>query len=188
MKAICLNLDKRTDRWKRAQKEFKEYGLTVERFPAVVHESPHHSFIQSQKKILESITENTIVFEDDVKFMHFDKFEKVMETLPEDFDIAYLSGHPQSVLTCRVNDYWWRALDIWTTHAVVYSVQGAQKILSMFEDDEMYDNWLSREGLYRLNGYICCPFICTQRADYSDIWERDVDYKDLIMNSQSKLQ
>jgi hypothetical protein len=187
MKAICLNLDKRKDRWRRSQKEFKEHGLTVERFPAVEHESPHHSFIQSQKAILKSITENTIVFEDDVKFINFDKWQDILNSIPEDFDIAYLGGNPQSLQPLQVNEYWWKALDIWTTHAVVYSAKGAEKILSMFEDDEMYDNWLSRYGLYCLNGYICKPFLCTQRPDVSDIWGRSVDYLDIIEQGQNKL-
>src|SRR5687767_8905392 len=178
MKAIYLNLDHRKDRKRHAEKQFKEAGLTVERFPAVVNESPHHSFIQSQKAILQSITENTIVFEDDVKFMNMDKWDAVLESIPEDFDIAYLGGNPQRELTQRVNEYWWRALDIWATQAVIYTKEGAQKILSMFNDDEMYDNWLAREGLYCVNGYICKPFLCTQAPSYSDIWKAQVDYQD----------
>jgi hypothetical protein len=187
MKAIYLNLESRTDRKRRAEKNFKEVGLTVERFPAVVHESPHHSFIQSQKAILQSITENTIVFEDDVQFMNMAKWDKVIESIPEDFDLAYLGGNPQRELTNKVNEYWWRALDIWTTHAVIYSKKGAEKILTMFEDDEMYDNWLGRLGLYQLNGYICKPFLCTQYPSYSDIWERNVDYTSIFENGQNKL-
>lgn len=187
MKAIYLNLDHRKDRKRWAEKQFKEAGLTVERFPAVVNASPHHSFIQSQKAILQSITENTIVFEDDVKFMNMDKWDAVLESLPSDFDIAYLGGNPQIELTGKVNDYWWRALEIWTTHSVVYSKKGAEKILTMFEDDEMYDNWLGRAGLYCLNGYICKPFLCTQQPSHSDIWGHTVDYTQIIENGQNKL-
>lgn len=187
MKAICLNLDHRKDRWRAAQRQFKEAGLTVERFAAVSNPSPHHSFIQSQKAILQSITEPTIVFEDDVKFMNMGKWDAVLESVPYDFDIAYLGGNPQKELTNKVNEYWWRALEIWTTHAVIYSVEGAKKILSMFEDDEMYDNWLGRHGLYMLNGYICKPFLCTQRPDHSDIWQHSVDYTHIIENGQNKL-
>lgn len=187
MKAIYLNLEKRKDRKRWVEKQFKEYGLTVERFPAVQNESPHHSFIQSQKAILQSITENTIVFEDDVQFMNMNKWDAVLESLPEDFDIAYLGGNPQRELSYRANDYWWRALDVWTTHACIYSKAGAEKILRIFEDDEMYDNWLAREGLYHLNGYICKPFLCTQAPSYSDIWEHEVDYVDIIEQGQNKL-
>lgn len=187
MKAICLNLDHRKDRWRSAQKQFKEAGLRVERFAAVPNPSPHHSFIQSQKAILQSITETTIVFEDDVKFMNMTKWKTVIDSLPCDFDIAYLGGNPQKNLTHQVNEYWWRALEIWTTHACIYSVEGAKKILSMFEEDEMYDNWLGRHGLYMLNGYICKPFLCTQRPDHSDIWGHSVNYLDIIENGQNKL-
>jgi hypothetical protein len=177
MKAIYLNLESRIDRKRRAEKNFKEVGLIVERFPAVVHESPHHSFIQSQKAILQSITENTIVFEDDVQFMNMAKWDKVIESIPEDFDLAYLGG----------NDYWWRALDIWASQAIIYTPKGAQKILSMFEDDEMYDNWLARFGLYCLNGYICKPFLCGQYPSYSDIWRLNVDYTQIFEGGQNKL-
>lgn len=182
MKAIYLNLDHRKDRKRRAEKQFRENipFLQVDRFSAIEHKSPHHSFIQSQKAILQSITETTIVFEDDVQFVNMDKWDKVINSIPEDFDLAYLGGNPQRELTHRVNDYWWRAFDVWTTHAVIYTKEGAAKILSMFEDDEMYDNWLGRVGLYCINGYICKPFLCTQAPSYSDIWGHHVDYTQII--------
>ena len=187
MKAIYLNLDHRKDRKRWAEKQFKEAGLTVDRFAAVENISPHHSFIQSQKAILQSITENTIVFEDDVKFMNMNKWDRVLESLPDDFDIAYLGGNPQRELTHKVNEYWWRALDVWTSHSIIYTPQGAQKILSMFDDNEMYDNWLGRIGLYCLNGYICKPFLCTQAPFYSDIWQHNVDYTHILQAGEEKL-
>ena len=34
-KIICINLDRRPDRWREAQEQFKKAGITVERFSAV---------------------------------------------------------------------------------------------------------------------------------------------------------
>lgn len=188
MKSICLNLDSRPDRWKRAQKEFARLGLKVERFPAVHHESPHHSFIQSQKAILKSITEPTIVFEDDVKFVSLHAWESVLNSIPEDWELLYLGGNPQQELTQQENAHWWRALNVWTTHAVCYTPEGARKILAEFDDNVMYDNWLGSTGLYLVRGYICKPFLCTQRPDYSDIWKTQVNYQDIIEYGQNKLK
>jgi GR25 family glycosyltransferase involved in LPS biosynthesis len=56
MKAICLNLDSRPDRWELAQKEFKEHGLNVERFAAIPNVDRFLSFNLSQQAILQSIT------------------------------------------------------------------------------------------------------------------------------------
>lgn len=70
MKAICLNLNKRPDRWEQSQQEFNKIGLHVERFAAIDHDHPKISFNLSQQAILQSITEDTIVFEDDVLIHH----------------------------------------------------------------------------------------------------------------------
>ena len=92
MKAICLNLNKRTDRWDRVQKEFESKSLVVERFAVIEDANPFRSFNISQQAILKTITEDTIVFEDDVIFVS-DKLNEVLETAPEGWDMLYLGGN-----------------------------------------------------------------------------------------------
>jgi len=70
MKAVCLSLASRNDRWELAKKQFEEQGLEVERFLAIENEDRFLSFNLSQQAILQSITEITMVFEDDVVFIN----------------------------------------------------------------------------------------------------------------------
>jgi GR25 family glycosyltransferase involved in LPS biosynthesis len=185
MKAICLNLDKRTDRWATVQKEFAKQGLTVERFPAIEHDIPSVSFNYSQQAILKSITENTIVFEDDVMFVS-DKLNEVLATAPEDWDVLYLGGNVMDNLK-HVSGHWWRVKETWTTHAVIYTPKAAQWILNRYypETSQIYDDFLRETVQPNLNCYICKPFICTQRPDFSDLWNTHADYG--IIHTESKL-
>jgi GR25 family glycosyltransferase involved in LPS biosynthesis len=70
MRAVCLNLATRNDRWKLAEKEFKQQDIDVERFYAIEHNDRFLSFNLSQQAILKTITEKTAVFEDDVVFVN----------------------------------------------------------------------------------------------------------------------
>lgn len=176
MKAICLNLTKRTDRWEVAQKEFAKQNLQVERFAAIEHENPFYSFNLSQKAILSTITENTLVFEDDVDFIS-DKLNEVLETVPEDWDMLYFGGNVTDNLK-YVSGHWWRCMSTFTTHAVAYTPKAAKYILENFypETSTIYDAYLCSEIQPLLNCYICKPFICVQKNGYSDLWKTETDY------------
>ena len=184
MKAICLNLNKRTDRWQLAQLEFEKQGLAVERFPVIEHENPFRSFNLSQQAILQSITENTMVFEDDVMFVN-SKLHIVLATAPEGWDLLYLGGNVMDNLKHH-SGHWWRVRETHTTHAVIYTQKAAEYILERFDPcGTIYDEFLRAEIQPKLNCYICKPFICSQRPDYSDLWQTQADYG--IIHTQSKL-
>ena len=185
MKAICLNLNSRPDRWQLACKEFNEAGLKVDRFAAIDHADRFTSFNLSQKSILESITENTIVFEDDVKFVS-DKLNTVLSNVPSDWDMLYLSGHVLDGLK-KVNKYWWRCMYTHTTHSVIYTPLASKYILERYDPIKsgIYDDFLLREIQPVLNVYICKPFITVQRPGYSDLWQTETDYG--IIHCESKL-
>ena len=184
MKAICLNLNKRTDRWDRVQKEFESKSLVVERFAVIEDANPFRSFNISQQAILKTITEDTIVFEDDVIFVS-DKLNEVLETAPEGWDMLYLGGNVLDNLK-HYSGHWWRCIETHTTHAVIYTPKAAEYILQRFNPDGIiYDEFLRSDIQPKLNSYICKPFICSQRPDYSDLWQTQADYG--IMHTQSKL-
>jgi glycosyl transferase family 25 len=185
MKALCLNLDKRPDRWLLAQKEFAEQGLTVERFAAINHEIPMMSFNLSQQAMLRTVTENTMIFEDDVKFVS-DKLNTVLSTAPDDWDILYLGANVMDNLKHH-SGHWWRLKEAWTTHAIIYTPKAAQWILERFypETSQPYDDFLREYVQPNLNCYICKPYICTQRPDFSDLWNTHADYG--IHHTESKL-
>lgn len=186
MRMVCLSLASRNDRWQLAEKQFKEKGLNVERFYAIERIDRFLSFNLSMQAILQTITENTIVFEDDVLFVN-DMMNHVICTAPEGWDILYLSGHILQPLK-HVQDHWWRCKHTHTTHSVIYTPQAAKYILERFDPMKsgIYDDFLLREIQPKLKAYICKPFVTTQRPGYSDLWQTDTDYG--ILHTQSKLQ
>jgi len=185
MKGICLNLDHRKDRWHHAQNEFILQGLQVERFSAIEHENPLTSFNLSQKAILESITENTLVFEDDVLFVSH-RFKEVLSTVPDDWDMLYFGGNVLESLQ-HVSGHWWRCLHTWTTHAVAYTPKAAKYISERFDPygPFVYDDFLKNQIQPELKCYICKPFICVQRESYSDLWKQNAFYQ--LLETQNKL-
>ncbi|MEI6710981.1 MAG: glycosyltransferase family 25 protein [bacterium] len=92
----CINLDRRTDRWEVAQKEFKKAGILdrVIRFSAF--ETPkkgaagcllsHRTIVQIAK---ERGWENVLVFEDDIEFIDIDFPVNFLE-LPAKWNLFYL--------------------------------------------------------------------------------------------------
>jgi len=185
MKAICLNLTKRIDRWDSVQKEFNKINFKVERFAAIEHADPKISFNLSQQAILRSITEPTIVFEDDVLIHHAEQFNTILESAPEDWEMLYFGGNVMDNLK-KVNDYWWRCKETWTTHAIAYTPEAAKKILEgLLVGGNIYDEYLRAEIQEKLNVFICKPFLASQAIGYSDLWERETDYG--ILHTQSKL-
>jgi len=185
MKAICLNLDTRPDRWQQAQKEFAYQGLHVERFAALPHPDKFFSFNQSQAAILATITEPTIVFEDDVKFVS-GRLQELLATAPDGWDVLYLGGNVLSELQ-HVSGHWWRCVDTWTTHAVIYTAKAANYILQRFNPIEgIYDEFLRTQIQPELNCYICKPFICVQHKGYSDIWQTETEYG--LLDTQLRLK
>jgi GR25 family glycosyltransferase involved in LPS biosynthesis len=185
MKAVCLSLASRNDRWELAKKQFEEQGLEVERFLAIEHADRFLSFNLSQQAILKTITENTVVFEDDVVFIN-NMIKHIICTAPDGWDMLYLSGHVLMPLK-HVQDHWWRCKHTHTTHSVIYTPQAAKYILERFDPMKsgIYDDFLLREIQPNLKVYICKPFVTTQRPGYSDLWQTDTDYG--IHHTQSKL-
>jgi len=185
MRAVCLSLASRNDRWKLAEKEFKQQGIDVERFYAIEHIDRFLSFNLSQQAILKTITGNTVVFEDDVVFIN-DMYKHIIKTAPADWDMLYLSGHVLRPLK-HVEEHWWRCKHTHTTHSVIYTPQAAKYILERFDPMKsgIYDDFLLREIQPNLKAYICKPFVTTQRPGYSDLWQTETDYG--IHHTQSKL-
>src|SRR5574343_1940217 len=93
MKAAVINLDHRTDRWQRCQKELLTLGIEAVRFSALSKPSP---VIGNGIGHLELVRQGyDIVFEDDIFFEHYakDVFQCALSQLPKDWDILYLGGN-----------------------------------------------------------------------------------------------
>ena len=182
MKTICLTLH----RWQEAHTELTRIGIKPDKFPAIYNEDPVKSFNQSKQKILSSITEKTLVVEDDVQFINVEFWTDIFNDQPKDFDLLYLGGNVIEPNNKRVSEYWWQCTDTWTTHAIIYSFEGAKKILELWDGELIYDEFL-RRNQPRLKAFICKPFLAVQRPGYSSLQNQMVNYSHIFEEAQNKL-
>lgn len=107
---ICVNLDRRPERWQRVQARFAEHGIDgVRRFAALDgndlaipahwrHSPGAYGCLRSHLEVVEEARRlgapSVLIFEDDVVF-HADlrqKFAACMEELPDDWDMLYFGA------------------------------------------------------------------------------------------------
>ncbi|CAB4140148.1 hypothetical protein UFOVP402_7 [uncultured Caudovirales phage] len=176
MKAICINLPSRQDRWEQVQQEFEKLPFKVERFEPIPHPTPYISFNLTMAALIAGIKEPTWIFEDDVQFINMEQWEVAMDIVPYGFDLLYLGGNVREPLK-KANDRWYRVQNTWTTHAILYTPKAAGFIQQVFEPEGMiYDEQLRTKVQPYLKCYICKPYMAVQRPSHSDIWGVHADY------------
>lgn len=99
---VCINLDRRTDRWELMQKEFDKVNILnrVRRFSAVENKNGEkgcfESHIQCILNARKNKLKNVLIFEDDVVFLpHYDerKIKNSIDVLKNnDWEFYYLGG------------------------------------------------------------------------------------------------
>lgn len=191
-KAICINLDKRTDRWEQITAECIHWGISVERFSALTGANGMQGLHLSNQKIFRLYSgKQLLILEDDVVFMQppFPLMNRAIEDLPLDWDMLYLGGNAQCPQE-RHSTWLYRANGILTTHAILYSGKMTRWLAENMEVPEVVDRsntidvWLMKEVQPRFNCFIVYPQIAGQRFGFSDICGMDINYK--YFNNQSK--
>jgi glycosyl transferase, family 25 len=131
---VCINLDRRPERWRRMEERFAQHGiLSVIRFPAIdglgvktpatwPYSSGHYGCLQSHLAILRQARENEVpvilIFEDDCIFdPEFNKkFVSNIKQVPADWDMLLLGGvHVEEPV--KISDNVARAKMAYLTHA-----------------------------------------------------------------------
>jgi len=185
----CLNLEDRKDRKAQAEAEFNRVGILkrVEFFKAIP--GGIVGFNRSMHEIHRYYHGNTMVFEDDVLFVDnvdYEEIDKAIDELPEDWDIIYLGANIQSPQK-RYSKRLIRMTDGWTTHAVGYSAKMMEYLREnwdgAYRPPYVYDEWLRKWIQPNFQVFITDPMYCTQRAGWSNIWNRITVY-DVILKSQ----
>lgn len=141
--------------------------------------------------------ESILVFEDDFKFTKDKKYidekiNKCTKELPLDWDILYLGAYFVNGYDYPcVEDYsknLKKANTAFCTHSFAYSKSGIEKILDLLviennhdilafsKEEESYDWFLSRYFQYENNCFTVDELLCEQRAGFSDIEKRFLDY------------
>ena len=194
---LCINLDKRIERWESVVNLFSNHGIVVRRISAFDKENipPINEWMNSSrlactlshlyclKYMINNNLENLFVFEDDVCFVDdFNtKSTTVLQNLPDDWDMVYFGGntnYEDSLVS--VNAYLNKSSYVLTTHAYGINLRYAKKIVKSVEKlDDIIDCIYAK--LHKENKiYISKQKLCFQSEGYSDIEEKIVNYNFLL--------
>lgn len=197
-KILLINLPHRTERLEASVDELLKHGIPFEIVPAIQDsESGARGLHKTLFTILERAKledwDNVLILEDDCVFEHENFNDYMNAAIHElkylEWDLFYLGGNVFKSLT-RVPkcDYLLRTDGTCSTHALAYSKQGWKLMLEEMRrikaanvvDVEAIDLTLTRVIQPRGKSYIANPLLCTQRPGWSDVEQRDTDYKNLI--------
>ena len=183
-KVIVINLDRRTDRMEKLAPQLEKLDIQYERFSAVDGKQlgidPIVAGLQSHLQIMKQIAgQRVLILEDDALFVDDfnEKFEKVIQTLPEDWDIFYLGALvPKEVgLVRMVNRNW--GIQVLTTGSQAYCINPSrlEYFINKLEDYNYYIDVGLRDFAKDLKAYITQPNLVVQFPSYSDLRLKEVN-------------
>lgn len=181
-------------KWNTARIEFERVGINeVQKFSAEYdHLGSRQSFNRSTRQILieffESDAERLLFLEDDCRFSEFNHLEAALNDLPKEWDILYFGCNLKDQSPKKVSNNLFQINGSWTTHCIAYNKKCIAWILENQPgfSECMFDYWLSANHC-RLNAFVINPMIAVQNPGFSDIWEDNVDYTGLFIESQKSL-
>ena len=130
---VCVNLDKRTDRWLESLYEFQKIGIRPIRFSAIVDSNPIVGCAMSHFIALQNAREqkkHLMIFEDDVMFINnYSDFGEYLDALDSlDWDMLYFGGN-----ICRpiypISDKLGKLTHAQSTHAYCVNLKFIDNIL-----------------------------------------------------------
>lgn len=183
-KVVVINLDRRTDRMEKLVPQLKELEIKYERFSAVdakqLNIDPIVAGLRSHLQVIKQIAgQKVLILEDDAQFVEDfnEKFDEVMQTLPEDWDIFYLGALvPKDVgLIKMVNRHW--GIQVLTTGSQAYCINPnrLEYFINKLEDYNSYIDIGLRDFAKGYKSYITQPNLVTQFPSYSDLRLKEVN-------------
>ncbi len=183
-KVIVINLDRRTDRMDKLAPQLEKLDIQYKRFSAVdakkLDIDPIVAGLQSHIQVMKQIAgQRVLILEDDALFVDDfnEKFEKVIQTLPEDWDIFYLGALvPKEVgLVRMVNRHW--GIQVLTTGSQAYCINPSrlEYFINKLEDYNSYIDIGLRDFAKGLKAYITQPNLVVQFPSYSDLRLKEVN-------------
>ena len=188
-KIVCINLDRRPDRWRRVQAELARHGFNaVERFSAIdgdAIEKPAHwthtagaygcllSHVQVVSEARDSGAANVLIFEDDVVLdPEFEnKFARFIKEVPGDWDMLYFGAlHKDEPLKTSVHVGRITKANSTFAYALKHTVFDEFIALNRRAEDVLDMN--SYRLQHRFNCYCFMPNLAWVEAEYSDVQNR----------------
>lgn len=186
-KIFCLNLDSRKDRWEESEEEFKKVGYTVERVQGVEgnFNKGYYGALKAASKY-----KSSLILEDDVEFVKWDHLDSAFKQLPKDWDVFAIGCSLISEHKSKVSENIYRYENGWATHAIAYKKKVIDWMLKefRFEDGIIFDEWIRVNVLPKFNCYVIYPMAAIQRASFSDIRNRFVDYTEFFKRTNENFK
>jgi GR25 family glycosyltransferase involved in LPS biosynthesis len=186
----CINLERRSDRWKECLEEFNKYNLIVNRYEAFDGENlnelsglnrgqvgaiySHRGVIQYAKN---NKLDNILILEDDVKFDESlnQKFSVISHNIPDDWDVILFGGNhvannpwAKGTLTF-VADNIFKVTYSLALHAYAIKNTVYDKAIETLSKMNNTNDALFAEIQEDINCYIIRPHLAWQRPSYSDL-------------------
>lgn len=184
-KIYCINLDRRTDRWENCEKQFKKYGLNVERFAAVNGNdlipkgvnglmAGEVGVIRSNYNVIKDAKnngyKNIIIFEDDVELCDdfINKFTEFFSKVPKDWGFLYMGGNHVGGLS-MINDNVAKINHSYAIHAICVNEMVYDHILELLpnEKEQVDVTYAKLQKIFP--SYVFRPHLAWQKDGHSDI-------------------
>lgn len=182
---VLLNLNIREDRLLESAEQFENYSIPYERVTAIHDPEQGARGLRDTMKLvfekaLQDGIDNLLVFEDDVKFVQGvevfdDTMNKVMEQLPENYDMCMLGCQPTGGFSHFFSPNLLPVQKAYSTQAVLYSKKGMKEIMGK-DFGYPIDNWFVDEIQIAGHSYCTYPLLASQRPGHSDIGHNFINW------------
>lgn len=177
----CVSLPERDGKFKRTVREARKLGWDIKKFNAIKRNPGWKGCRLSHLHLMKEINDEIFaIIEDDFLINCEDpikKLDKAIQELPPNWDMLYLGSTLNEPLE-RYSDSLYKMKHGWTTHAIIFNNQNGVKdyILNNCPETKI-DVYYAGEIQNKFNCFITYPMVATQREGYSDVINRNVDYK-----------
>lgn len=189
-KIYLVNLAKRRDRLFETAEHLEEYGIPFSLFTAIEKPDGAEGLRDTMNLIFDEAIANNypniLVLEDDCEFVKEkywvdETMNNVIEQLPENYLLCFLGCQ----ITGDINGYHSPNLisanKVFSTHAVMYSLQGIKEIISHGFGYPIDNYYVDKIEPMRRN-YCVYPLLASQRAGVSDIGRSFIDWNPFIIS------
>jgi GR25 family glycosyltransferase involved in LPS biosynthesis len=197
---VCINLDRRPDRWAAMLENFERFGIrSVERLAAIdgkevilpqrfrhlrsVDYACTLSHLTAVKKARDSDAPSVLIFEDDCLFDpdFVAKFPAYAQQLPADWDMFFLGGyHFEPPVPVSGNVV--KAVVTLTAHAYAVRRSVYADFIELNENPPAIIDRNNTILQKKFNCYCCAPNLVGQSAGYSDLMGEEMPEKPLTYN------
>ena len=195
-KIYCINLNRREDRWNETLEELKKWGLSdsVSRYSAIDGNTLNNDTVINNGELgiltthINIITEakennynNILILEDDIEFTkEIENIDEYMSLVPSYWDMLYFGGNHNKHIGKEINLLNEKIIKLNETygiHCVVINNTVYDLILNLITKrnkpiDVYYADIQKSYNCYGFN-----PSIALQRESFSDIQNKNVNYK-----------